>query len=418
MSTCLIPGNWEVVRITKVDACGRPVYGECNAVVSKCIATITDEAEVEEAEPRVQTGFDGRPCATTVGCDRVQFHTLEITWSEISMDGFSIMNPGYRITRDSTGQAIGMFANNEIDCSNGYSIEVWASAMGQSDVCTGESGAEGSWYYRVYPWVTGATPGEVTMGGTDEVAFPMTGRTHGNSRWGTGPYQITLVDGVPSGLPEPFDPDEDEPYWEGIVTLPPPEADCDCIDVDRPIPTPATVRITGVAGQSPRCTVQLFADNNGLGPVLVDWGDGSPAQQVNELTTVTHTYANCDSYSYSYSGEGVTIRVCDAQDPVVCTEKSIQLPLPPDEPDIAVSGAATPEEPNRVTATVVLPPQASGEVTINWGDRETTMATAGPDLVVEAQHVYQYPGRYRVCATRDEAPRARGCQVIQVPMLY
>lgn len=418
MSTCLIPGTWEVVRITRVDACGRPIYGPCNAVVSKCIATITDEAEVEEAEPRQQTGFDGRPCATAVGCDRVSFHTLEITWSEISIDGFSIMNPGYRITRDDSGQAIGMFANNEIDCSSGYAIEVWASAMGSNDVCTGETAGEGAWYYRVYPWVTGATPGEVTMGGTDEVAFPMTGRTHANSRWGRGPYQVTLENGVPSGLLEPFDPERDEPYWEGIVTLPPPEADCDCVDVDRPIPEPATLTITGNAEQFPRCTVNLFADNNGLGPLNVDWGDGSPVQEIGELTTVTHTYANCDSYSYSYGGGNYTIRVCDVQDPGVCAEKVITLPLPPDEPDIAVTGSGTPEAPNRVTATVVLPAQANGPFTVQWGDRTVTEATADATGVAEVQHIYQYPGRYRVCVTRDEAPRLRGCQVVQVPIEY
>lgn len=417
MSTCLIPANWEVVRITRVDACGRPVYGECNAVVSRCIATITDSPEVEEAEARTQTGFDGTPCFTAPGCDTVSYHELEITWSEISIDGFSILNPGYRITRDSSGQAIGMFANNKIDCSTGYAIEVWASAGGQSDICVGETDAEGAWYYRVYPWISGATPGEVTMGGTDEVAFPMTGRTKSGSRWGRGPYMVTLMDGVPSPLPEPFDPDEDEPFWEGLVTLPPPEADCDCVDVERPIPEPATLIITGNSQESPRCSVNLFVDNAGLGPVVVDWGDGSAPQEIAELTTVTHRYPNCDSYSYSY-GDDTVIRVCDQQDPGVCAEKAIQLPLPPDEPQIAITDAGTPEEPNRVTATVVLPPQASGDVVINWGDRQTTEVTADETGVIEAQHVYKYPGRYRACAARAERPQLKGCQVVTVPMGY
>lgn len=416
MSTCLIPANWEVVRITRVDGCGRPVYGECNAVVSRCIATITDSPEVEEAEARTQTGFDGTPCFTAPGCDTISYHELEIRWSEISIDGFSILNPGYRITRDSSGQAIGMFANNRIDCSTGYAIEVWASAGGDSDICTGETDAEGSWYYRVYPWIAGATPGEVTMGGTDEVAFPMTGRTKSGSRWGRGPYMVTLVDGVPSPLPEGFDSSEDEPYWEGLVTLPPPEADCDCVDVDRPIPEPATLVITGNASESPRCSVNLFVDNNGLGPVVVDWGDGSAPQEIAELTTTTHRYLNCDSYSYS--GEEATIRVCDQQDPEVCAESTFTLPLPDDEPQIAITDAGTPEEPNRVTATVVLPPQASGEVVIDWGDRQTTEVTADETGVVEAQHVYRYPGRYRACAARAERTRIRGCQVVTVPMGY
>ena len=410
MSTCMIPGSWEVVRITRVDACGRPVYGDCNAVVSRCVATITDTPEVEEAEARTQTGFDGTACATEAGCDRVTHHTLEATWSQINLDAFSFMNPAARITRDSDGEAIGRFANQRIDCSGGYAIEVWARSMGESDVCAGQSDAEGQWYYRVYPWITGATPGDLTMGGTDEVAFVFTGRTKTGSRWGRGPYDITLVDGVPSGLPEAFDPEEEEPYWEGIVTLPPPEADCDCIEVMRPIPEPATLTITGLPGEEPRMTVRLIADNNGLGPVLVDWGDGSPVQEAGDLAQVQHRYTE------STYGGPVTIRVCDKEDPEVCTEKEITLPLPPDAPDIAVTGAGTEQEPNRVTATVVLPPHADGGVVISWGDRETTEATAGETGVVDAQHVYRYPGRYRVCASRAEAPSERTCQVVTVPV--
>lgn len=414
MSTCITPARWEVVRITRVDVCGRPVYGPCNAVVSRCIATITDSPQVTEAEPRTQTGFDGQACWTEPGCDRVDYHSLAINWSQISIDGFSFMNPSARISRDGTGEAIGRFENNEIDCSAGYAVEVWASAGGSNDVCAAGDGGEGSWYYRVYPWVSGGTPGEVTMGGADEVAFQFTGRTKRGTRWGRGPYQITLQDGVPAGLPDGFDPDLDEPYWEGIVTLPPPEADCDCVEVDRPIPEPATLVISGRPEESPRLTVDLWADNAGLGPVLVDWGDGSPVVEVAELTTVSHRYSDD---SYGSPGGAAVIRVCDAQDPVVCVQREIPLPLPPDEPEIALSDAGTPEEPNRITATVVLPPQAEGEVVINWGDRQTTEIVADPaTLVVEAQHVYRYPGRYRACATRAERPALRGCQVAQVPI--
>lgn len=415
MSTCIAPATWVVARITRIGTCGRPVYGPGNAIVTRCIATISDSPEVEEAEPRVQTGFDGKPCFTSVGCDTITYHTLEVAWSEISMDGFSMMNPSYRITRDSRGEAIGMFANNRIDCSGGYALEVWAEAGGDSDLCTSSSDAEGSWYYRVYPWISGGTPGEITMGGTDEVSFPMTGRTKSKTRWGRGPYQITLTDGVPTGLPEAFDPSEDEPYWEGVVTLPPPEPECDAIEVDRPIPEPATLIITGDAQQSPRCSVNLTVDNDGLGPVIVDWGDGTPPVEAAELTVLTHTYPGCDGYSYG-AGSEATITVCDAEDPGVCATKTVTLPLPLDEPQLAVAGAATADQPLRVVATIVLPPQATGLVDITWGDRTTTQATVDETGVVEVQHVYKYPGRYRVEAARAERPRLRGRQVITVPM--
>lgn len=410
----IVPERWEVVRITKVDACGRPVYGECAAVVSRCIASISDSPETEEAETIERPGFDGRNClAGASTCPSVLYHTLQINWSEISLDGFAFLNPSARITRDESGEAVGRFESNTIDCSAGYAIEVWASAGGTSDACTGEDGGEGQWYYRVYPWVSGATPGEITMGGTEDVAFVFSGRTKSGARWGRGPYQITLDNGVPSGLPEAFDPDLDEPYWEGIVTLPPPEPEPDCIDVERPIPEPATLIITGRENESPRCTVELFVDNNGLGPVTVDWGDGSPVVEVAELTTVTHAYADC---SYSYGGGDTVIRVCDAQDPEVCAEKAITLPLPPDEPEIAVSDASTPEEPNRVKALVVFPPQATGRGVINWGDRQSTEVEADASNMVEAFHVYRYPGRYRACSWREERPRFKGCQVVTVPM--
>jgi len=421
MGTCLIPDQWEVVRITPVDACGRPIYGAC-AVVSRCIATIADSADVTTADTRTQTGFDGKPCYTRAGCDTVNFHTLEVTWSQISMDGFRIMNPGLRASFDpATGEVIGLFANNKIECSAGYAVEVWASAGGSNDACTGEDGV-GAWYYRVYPWVTGGTPGDLTMGGTDEVSFVMTGRTKTGTRWGKGPYQITLSEGVPAGLPDAFDPALDEPFWEGIVTLPPPQASCDCEEVPRPIPEPATVVVTGVDGESPRRTARLMADNAGLGPVTVDWGDGTPVQDVAELTTVSHTYAGTVA-------DPVTIKVCDKTEPTVCRQIGpLPLPLPDpatgDKPVLAFTAADDATHPNRVSLEVTLPaqaykmtPQQDVDVVIDWGDQQTSSAKVSQSTgKATLTHDYKYPGRYRVCASWAKRKSISQCQVTYAPI--
>lgn len=380
------------IRITRVDGCGRPVYdGDCNAVVTDGLVSIKLTPEVEEGEERTTKNFAGRNCVSRAGCDTVKWWTVEIVWCSVNFAAFQMINPNYRLRYNDEGDVIGYYASNNIDCSRGYAVEVWAQVEGASDVCTGEEGA-GAWVYVPIPWITGGTPGEITIGGEDSINFTTTGRTRAGGRWGRGPYNVEIVGGVPAPLAVPLA--DDEPLGFIVTTVRPPEMSCDCVEVPRPVPDPATLVLEGVAGEDPRNSVRMRVDNNGLGPVMVDWGDGTPLEEVKDLGTVTHRYAT--------DGQK-TIKVCDKQDPEVCQEKIITVPLPDDRPGLTVTAVPTAQNPYRVTAEVTLPPQASGTATIDWGDGTTTQvqvdSTTGK---ATATHDYPAPNRYTVTVRRDD----------------
>ncbi|MFJ9719878.1 hypothetical protein ACIRPQ_28800 [Streptomyces sp. NPDC101213] len=394
------------IRITRIDGCGRPIYGACNSVVTDGIVSIKFSPEVQEGEEKTQVNFAGRNCVSRAGCDTVKWWTVEMVWCNINFAAFSFMNPTYRIRRDADGDPIGFYVSNKVDCSAGYAVEVWAQVEGAGDACTGDE-AQGQWIYVPIPWVSGATPSEITIGGEDSVTFTSTGKTRSGNRWGKGPYDVEFLDGRPSPLGEAIEPDE--PMGWILTTLQPPEMDCGCQDVPRPVPDPAGLTIEGLATEDPRMTVRLRPDNTGLGPVTVDWGDGTPVQDVQDLAWVQHTYATAGAK---------TVTVCDKQDAGVCATKALTIPLPSDYPTISVTGAASTEHPNRVSAQVTLPAQATGQAIINWGD-----GTGDQELTANADgsypavvHDYRYENRYTVTVKRSDKPTYTARQVITVPM--
>jgi hypothetical protein len=402
-AVCPTPIGGDRIRISRIDGCGRPVYGDCNAVVTDGVISVKFTPEIQEATERNVTNFGGKACVSSAGCEEVRWWNVEIIWCNVNFNAFQMINPSYRLRRNDEGDVIGFYASNKIDCSQGYAIEVWAQVEGASDACTGESGG-GVWMYAVLPWSAGATPGEITIGGEDTVSFTTTGKTKSGSRWGKGPYNVEIVNGVPAPLAVPLNPDE--PMGWIVTTVPPPEMDCDCQEVPRPVPDPADLVVEGVAGEDPRNSVRLRPDNHGLGPVTVDWGDGTPPQEVKDLATVTHKYAT--------SGEK-TIKVCDKVDTGVCTEKKVTIPLPSDNPGLVVTTAATAEFPYRVSAEVTAPPQSSGKITITWGDGTTTKTTVDPATgKATVIHDYPAPNRYTVTASRDDKSTYRTRQVVTV----
>ncbi|MFJ4960253.1 fibronectin type III domain-containing protein [Streptomyces sp. NPDC088739] len=403
MAICPTIVEGDRIRVSRVDGCGQPVYGECNNVVTDGIVSIKFTPEVEEGEERTTKNFAGRNCVSRAGCDTVKWWTVEIQWCNVNFAAFEMINSTYRLRRNDDGEVIGYYVSNKVDCSKGYAVETWAQVEGAADACTGEEGS-GAWVYIPTPWITGGTPGEITIGGEDSITFTTTGRTRSGGKWGRGPYNVEIVNGVPAPLAVPLD--GDEPMGFIVTTVPPPEMMCDCQETPRPVPDPADLFLEGVAGEDPRNSVRLRPDNHGLGPVTVNWGDGSPVQEVADLRTVEHRYT---------SDGPMTITVCDKQDPEVCATKTITVPLPADAPQLSVTATPTADYPYRVTAEATLPPQASGTATITWGDGRTTQVTVDPATgKATAVHDYALPNRYTVVMRRDDRTSYSARQVITV----
>ncbi|MFG2225384.1 hypothetical protein [Streptomyces sp. NPDC048644] len=392
-----------VLRATRLDACGRPVYGDCNQVVSDGFITVSMSAETEEGEDISVTKANGQTCIAESGCEQLSHYTTEIEFCEVDPDLVQIMNPSFEIYRDFDGNPIGWDDSVELKCDTGYALEVWSNVYaGQADACSG-AGSQGQWGYLLLPWVVGGAPGDLEIG-NDAVSFTFNGRTKVGSGWRKGPYNVQAgPGGIPSPMLKPIGPKVPRRFF--VTTIRPPEAECGCQPVDRPTPDPADLYITGIANEAPR-TVRFRADNHGFGPLMVDFGDGSPAQEVADGAWVTHVY----------TGDGqFTIKACDKETPVICAERPVTIPLPADEPTLSLE-TKNPSNPYEVTATVGMPSQSDGTALIDWGDgTEPEEIAAGDDGTVSVLHVYTVPSVYTVMVRRGDIDTYRTREAILVP---
>lgn len=403
-TTCpsFLRGN--VMRVTRLNSCGQPIYGDCNQVVSDGFVTVTLSAEVQEGEEVTVTKANGQTCVSDKACDQLRWYTVETEFCQVDPDLIQIMNPTWEKILDYQGDTIGYDAKGNLSCDTGFGLEIWMDTYGATDACSGE-GSQGAFGYLLLPWVVGGAPGDLEIG-NDAISFTFSGRTKLGSRWGKGPYPVMLGENaIPGPLLTPVT--SDTQYRLFVTTIRPPEAECGCQPVDRPTPEPAELTITGIAGETPRMTVRLRADNHGFGPVVIDWGDGEPTTTAADGSYVTHTYAADGDY---------TITVADQQTPAITVTKDISIPLPADEPTLVLSAQ---DEDNRlaVTADITLPEQSSGEGTIDWGDGTAVQEfTVAVDGTVSLEHAYTANGVYTVTVRRSDATTFRAREAVSVPV--
>lgn len=393
-----------VMRVTRLDACGRPIYGEGNQIVSDGFVTATLSAEVQEGESITVTKANGKVCVNEASDDQLNWYTSEIEFCSVDPDLIQIMNPGWDKVLDADGNVIGYNANGTLSGETGFALEIWMDTYGASDACSGET-AQGAWGYILLPWMKGGAPGDIEIG-NDAISFTFNARTKTGSRWGRGPYPVQLQqNGVPGPLLQPIG--EDTHYRLFTTTLRPPEPECGAIAVDRPTPEVSDLTVSGVPGEDPRRTVRLRADNHGFGPVTIDWGDGTPETTAGDGSYVIHTYAADGEY---------TITVRDQETPAVVSTREITVPLPADEPLVSLSAT---DAGNRyvVTAQVTLPEQSSGQATIDWGDGgDVQDITAGADGTVTVSHTYTASGVYSVTVRRADITSYRARTAVAVPV--
>jgi len=403
-TTCpsFLRGN--VMRVTRLNNCGQPIYGDCNQVVSDGFVTVTLSAEVEEGEEVTVTKANGQTCISDKACDQLRWYTSEIEFCQVDPDLIQIMNPTWEKILDYQGDTIGYDAKGNLSCDTGFALEIWMDTYGATDACSGE-GAQGAYGYLLLPWVVGGAPGDLEIG-NDAISFTFNGRTKLGSRWGKGPYPVMLGEnGAPGPLLTPITAQTQ--YRLFVTTIRPPEPECGCQPVDRPTPEPATLTITGIPGETVRMTVRMRVDNHGFGPTMVDWGDGTDSQQVADGAYVTHTYEADGEY---------TITVSDQQTPAIVVTKDITIPLPADEPTLVLT-ADNPANRMEVTAAITLPEQSSGEGTIDWGDGTDVQSfTVDGTGAANLDHIYSFNGVYTVTVRRSDVETFRARQAVAVPV--
>ena len=227
MSVCPLIANADTIRVTRVDACGRPVCGDNNAFVTDCFASLAMQADIEQGTDVEFRAANGRICGFKRGCPSLRGFNTTLTFFQASPALIEILT-GQPLVLDAQGNPIG-WDDCSIPCRAGFAIELWAEVLGE-DVCPEEAEGEGAWLYALLPWLSGGQLGDLTIG-SEAVNFTLTASTRSGGRWGVGPWDVLRdANGEPGPMLTPLSGSCHRRFF--VTDVAPPEPDCGYVTVE------------------------------------------------------------------------------------------------------------------------------------------------------------------------------------------
>ncbi len=229
-SVCFTPFKLPRIRVTRLNTCGQVVTGSCSQVVSDGIISIEMTKNYEDREEFFIKNGDGSFCVRETNPPILKWVDLVITFCRVDPDIINIVAAEPLYHDDSAAaNKIGWSTTEGSAANVNFALEGWTRLSGTGVLCSG-----GTQYgYVLYPWVVEGTIGDMTL--ENGVAnFVVNARTHGDSLWGVGPYNVDLSDAVPTlNNPIPMlTPILSSQHHRMFITrLAPPAAACGCAAV-------------------------------------------------------------------------------------------------------------------------------------------------------------------------------------------
>lgn len=279
-----------VARVTRLDGCGRVVYGPDSVVTTKGVVTVGYTANLDEGEEVNVPNFAGERCAYRPAKPRFLNYTVEISFCEVDPDLLAMMT-GQEVSLDANGDVAGFGIDSAVDTTaTAFALEVWLGAPA-SGGC--EENADGNYGYVLLPFLQGGILGDFTVENA-AVTFTISGATtlDGNA-WGVGPYDVALdAMGNPAPLPNPLSTTK---HLELLnVGVAPPTAECGA----RPLLDPDAEPLTDVDTTITLLSVDFDPVPAGADPWWIDFGDGT-WDYSEDGSTITHVYDADGTYDYT-----------------------------------------------------------------------------------------------------------------------
>lgn len=273
------------LRVTRLSATGLPVYGDEAAATSKGFVSVAYTTNLSEGEGIDEQNAGGESCVYEPGVTSLQSFSVEATFCDVDFAVLSVIT-GQEIILDADGKIIGMDESTDVDMSAvAFALEVWPGA--QTDA-TPSSGSEGFFGYVLTPYLTGGVVSDITVENA-AISFTVTGMTTKNgNNWGSGPYNVELVGGVPAPLSTPLGSNSHRRIM--FTEVAPPTLYTGLI----PVLDPTEDALTSVAGVATLLSVEITPTPAG-GPVWYDFGDGT--WDYSETGAHTHVYAAAGTYT-------------------------------------------------------------------------------------------------------------------------
>lgn len=270
-------------RVTRLDACGDPLYGADGQAVTKNFVTVSRTGVTLDSDEINLQDADGESSVYESARSRYAGTNVEATFSRVDPEFFEIVTK-QRVIRDAFGRAIGFAINKDVDIFlEAFALEVWSGTI--AGVCT-PSGVPLRGYF-LHPFLMGARLGDYAIE-NGAVTFTITGATsYSGTQWGVGPHKVVLDEnGDPSQLLEPLlSGDHEVVLW---TPVPPPTPFIGA----RPLLDPGATVITAIVaseGASPS-EAEITLTGATATPAWIEWGDGTWSYIEDATDGADHVY--------------------------------------------------------------------------------------------------------------------------------
>jgi hypothetical protein len=280
------------MRVTRLDGCGRPQYGDCNQVVTEGFVSVGLTANVTEGESITVTNANGKTCVSDTPCAEFNGYSAELTFCNVDPELFAMLS-GQEQVIDANGDVVGFrMSQDKSGCDYGFALEVWAGVPGQ--VCSNDPNAQGAYGYILLPFMQGGVLGDFTIENA-AINFSITGAgSKAGSTWGVGPYDVTMqANNQPGPLLKPI-ARGDHLHVQYTEVAPPDDTD-GCFPVLNPEHTAITDFTATPAGLTVTVAPTPSTPSPTTEPLVVLWGDGSHTF-VNTAGPITHAYSAAGTY--------------------------------------------------------------------------------------------------------------------------
>jgi hypothetical protein len=287
------------LRLTRLDGCGRPVYGPDSVIVTKGFISVALTAVINEGDAVQVTLADGTDLVNDPAVPSLGGYGAVITLAQVEPDAVSV-GTGQEVYQDYQGDTVGFTVNTGISpIDTAFALELWLGSPSAN--C--DEGAQGSYGYLLLPFVQGGVLGDFTVENAAVSFVISNAASKDGSTWGVGPYKVVLDDATPAVLPTALDSKDHLLLIQTGVA--PPEPYCGA----RPLLDPSSPVVTSTTATIDHLQATIAAVPSNAAPFWSDFGDGTWDYAPVGTTPLVHTYAVPGTYHVTTYRGGAAVTV-------------------------------------------------------------------------------------------------------------
>lgn len=287
-------------RITRLDECGVPLYGDNAQVVTKGLVSVALTVVTNDTDAITVTNSNGEICLNIPAKSQFDSVSAEIVLCGLDPDFFN-MATGMPVYTDIDGTVVGNIMDSDVDLGSfAYALEVW-TGLGGDDTC-GEVGDK-EYGYLLLKYMQGGRLSDFTI----ENAAINFGISDSSSKkggkWGKGPYPVVVNAGDTAG-PLLQALTASQPLLAILTKVAPPAA----VGEARPVLNPAWATLTGIDADA---NDGDMAVDFSVTPTLVssqgiyyDFGDDSFEYVSTGNGDYTHTFLEAGTFTVTATANG------------------------------------------------------------------------------------------------------------------